>query len=62
MNLIARLRAFVRDASGQDLVEYGMLATLIALIALITLLAVTGSGASIGRLWTGIATSLAAVA
>jgi Flp pilus assembly pilin Flp len=59
MDLIARLRAFVRDASGQDLVEYGMLATLIALI---TLLAVTGTGASFGRLWTGIATSLAAVA
>jgi pilus assembly protein Flp/PilA len=59
MDLIARLRAFVRDASGQDLVEYGMLATLIALI---TLLAVTDSGTNIGRLWTGIATSLAAVA
>jgi len=59
MELVARLRALVRDASGQSLVEYGMLVTLIALA---TLLAVTGSGLSIGGLWTGIAASLATVA
>lgn len=47
MELLARLRALVRDASGQSLVEYGMLVTLIALA---TLLAVTGSGLSIGGL------------
>jgi pilus assembly protein Flp/PilA len=53
------LRTFVRDESGQDLLEYGMLA---ALIALVVMGAVTTSGLSISGLWTGISTSLAVLA
>ena len=59
MTLFARLRAFVRDPSGQDLAEYGML---VALIALVTLFAVTDYGASIGRMWAGITTTLGTIA
>ncbi len=58
LNLFARLRTFGRDHSGQSLVEYGLLVTLIALV---TLFAVTDYGLSIGRMWAGIATSLATV-
>jgi Flp pilus assembly pilin Flp len=59
MTLFARLRAFVRDPSGQSLAEYGMLVTLIALV---TLFAVTDYGATIGRMWADITTSLATIA
>ena len=37
MELLARLRALVRDASGQSLVEYGMLVALIALAKILGL-------------------------
>ena len=33
MNLWARARVFLADEAGQDLVEYGILATLIAIAA-----------------------------
>ena len=33
MSVINMLRGFVRDEEGQDLLEYGMLAALIALVA-----------------------------
>jgi pilus assembly protein Flp/PilA len=33
MHLITRLRALVRDAKGQDLLEYALLVALIALVA-----------------------------
>ena len=33
MHLVTRLRALRRDASGQDLLEYALLVTLIALVA-----------------------------
>ncbi len=59
MDLAVRLRMVICDDSGQSLLEFGMLVTLIALI---TMFAVTSSGVAINRLWTGIATSLAAVA
>lgn len=59
MQAIVLLRTLIRDDSGQDLLEYGLL---VALIALIVLGAVTNSGLSIANLWTGIATSMAAVA
>jgi pilus assembly protein Flp/PilA len=56
---IVLLRSLLRDDSGQDLLEYGMLA---ALIALVVLSAVTNTGLSLASFWTGIATSIAAVA
>ena len=59
MEFVSRLRAFVRDNSGQDLLEYALL---IGLIALVTVLAVTNAGSEINRIFTAIATSLAAVA
>jgi pilus assembly protein Flp/PilA len=59
MERFALLGTFVRDESGQDLLEYGVLA---ALIAIVVIGAVTKTGLSIDSMWTGIATSLAAVA
>ena len=59
MEFVNRLRAFVRDDSGQDLLEYALL---VGLIALVTVLAVTNAGTEVNRIFTSIATSLAAVA
>ena len=59
MESVSHLRAFVRDDSGQDLLEYALL---IGLIALVTVLAVTNAGSEINRIFTAIASSLAAVA
>jgi Flp pilus assembly pilin Flp len=53
------VRKFIRDDSGQDLLEYGLLA---ALIACVVFAAVTNAGTSIATFWTGVASSLAAVA
>jgi pilus assembly protein Flp/PilA len=58
MRLLTALRRFVREDSGQDLLEYGMLA---ALIAVVVLAAVSNSGSSINNLWTAVAASMAAV-
>ena len=55
MRIIDRVRLFVRDESGQDLVEYGLLATLIALVALA---AVQSAGTSLGALWANIASKM----
>src|SRR5205807_1674007 len=54
MNLIInRLRSLVRDDSGQDLLEYGLLAVLIAVVAMV---AVTTVGQQITTVfWNGIA-------
>ena len=59
MDFVNRLRAFVRDDSGQDLLEYALL---VGLIALVTVLAVTNAGSQVNRIFTSIAASLAAVA
>ena len=59
MEFVSRLRAFVRDDSGQDLLEYALL---IGLIALVTVLAVTNAGSEVNRIFAAIAASLAAVA
>ena len=59
MQAIVLLRTLIRDDSGQDLLEYGLLA---ALIALVVLGAVTNTGLTLATFWTGIATSMAAVA
>jgi pilus assembly protein Flp/PilA len=58
MDLFNRIRAFGRDDSGQDLLEYALL---IGLIALVTVLAVTNAGTEVNRIFTAIAQSLAGV-
>jgi Flp pilus assembly pilin Flp len=45
MELVNRMRAFVREDSGQDLLEYALL---VGLIALVCVLAVTNAGTAIG--------------
>ena len=59
MALFTRMRAFVRDDSGQDLLEYALL---VGLIALVTVLAVTNAGTAVNKIFTAIAGSLANVA
>ena len=59
MHPLVLLRRLIRDDSGQDLLEYGLLA---ALIALVVFGAVTNFGLSINSFWTGVATSLSVVA
>ena len=56
MGTMARMRPFVRDDSGQDLLEYALL---IGLIALVAVLAVTSTGQSVNRIFDSIAQSLA---
>jgi pilus assembly protein Flp/PilA len=56
MGMMARMRPFVRDDSGQDLLEYALL---VGLIALVAVLAVTSTGTSVNRIFDSIAQSLA---
>ena len=58
-NLITRMRALMRDDSGQDLLEYALL---VGLIALVAVLAVTSTGTSVNRIFQAISDSLANVA
>ena len=51
MYLINRLRALVRDDSGQDLIEYALLA---ALIAHASVAAVTAAGDAVENVWNAI--------
>jgi pilus assembly protein Flp/PilA len=55
INLINRMRALVRDDSGQDLLEYALL---VALIALVAVAAVTTSGQAVNTIFTNVATRL----
>ena len=50
--------AFVNDDSGQDVLEYALL---VGLIALVAVLAVTSTGASVNRIFQAISNSLAAI-
>jgi Flp pilus assembly pilin Flp len=59
MHLMNRLRALVREASGQDLIEYGLLAALIA-VGLVA--AITASGGSVNQLWTVVEAMITGVA
>lgn len=59
MEFVNRMRAFVREESGQDLLEYALL---VGLIALVAVLAVTSAGTAINGIFTAIAASLATVA
>jgi Flp pilus assembly pilin Flp len=51
MYLINRLRALVRDDRGQDLIEYALLA---ALIALASVFAITQAGIEVNLVWESI--------
>ena len=54
-NVIIRMRALLRDDSGQDLLEYALL---VALIALVAVAAVTTSGQAVNSIFTNVATRL----
>ena len=55
MNLINRVRAFVRDSSGQDLLEYALL---VALIALVCVVVITLTGTNVERIFSKISSEL----
>ena len=55
MNLVTRLRAFVREEKGQDLLEYALL---IALIALVAVGAITTAGTNVSTVFTNIANKI----
>jgi Flp pilus assembly pilin Flp len=59
LSLLIRLRALTRDDRGQDLIEYALLAGLIALgsVALME-----SAGTEISDIWTGIVSSLGTAA
>jgi pilus assembly protein Flp/PilA len=57
MFLINRLRALVRDDRGQDLIEYALLAALIALAAVA---AITAAGVQVNLVWQDIVAALTA--
>jgi Flp pilus assembly pilin Flp len=59
MRVIDRLRALLRDASGQDLIEYAMLAALIAVGSIAVIMA---AGGSVQQLWTVVEGLIAGVA
>ena len=50
--LMTRIRSLVRNEEGQDLIEYAMLVSLIALICVI---AVTAAGAQVEAIFTAVA-------
>jgi len=55
MQVFERLRGFVRDDSGQDLLEYALL---VALIALVAFGAVAAAGTQVNAIFTSIANQL----
>jgi len=59
MNLIARMRALVRDNSGQDLLEYALL---VALIALVCVAVITSTGSGVKTIFTNISSELSKAA
>jgi pilus assembly protein Flp/PilA len=58
MYLINRLRELVRDDSGQDLIEYALLA---ALIALASVIAIQAAGTQVNNVWNAIVGMLQAI-
>ena len=58
VNVIARFRALLRNDEGQDLIEYALLAGLIALVAVV---AITNAGSAVNDIWVDIVTALQAV-
>jgi pilus assembly protein Flp/PilA len=59
MNFTTRLRALARGDEGQDLLEYALLVSLIALVAV---LAITATGKNVNTIFTNIAAALAPAA
>ena len=57
-NLITRFRALLHDDEGQDLIEYALLAGLIALVCTVAL---TNAGTEVNDIWQGIETELGKV-
>jgi pilus assembly protein Flp/PilA len=55
LNLIARFRALLRNDEGQDLIEYALLAGLIALVAVT---AIGQAGTEVNEIWTDIVQAL----
>jgi pilus assembly protein Flp/PilA len=55
LTVITRLRALVRDDQGQDLIEYALLAGLIALVAVGALQL---AGAEVQNIWNDIVAAL----
>ena len=55
MELVNRMRAFVREDSGQDLLEYALL---VALIALVAVGAVTAAGEKVNTIFNQIASAI----
>jgi pilus assembly protein Flp/PilA len=56
MSVLTMLRKFARDEEGQDLLEYALLVSLIALVAVI---AITSAGTNVNGIFQRIATALA---
>ncbi len=54
-DLFNRTRTLTRDESGQDLLEYALLAALIALVAVA---AVTSSGQAVNSIFSRVATAM----
>ena len=59
MNFTTRLRALARGDEGQDLLEYALLVSLIALVAV---LAIAATGKNVQTIFTNIAAALAPAA
>jgi len=59
MQFISRLRTFVRNHEGQDLLEYALL---VALIALVAVAAVTLTGTNVNSIFEQIAEKLGTAA
>ena len=59
MQFLSRLRTFVRNQEGQDLLEYALL---VALIALIAIGAVGAAGGAVNGIFTAIAGALGGAA
>jgi pilus assembly protein Flp/PilA len=54
-NLVTRVRGFVREESGQDLLEYALLTALIALAAVV---AIRAAGVQVSDIFTQITTAM----
>jgi pilus assembly protein Flp/PilA len=59
MYLVTRLRSFLRNEEGQDLIEYALL---VGLISLVAVAAITLAGSAVNDIFTNIAGKLAAAA
>ena len=59
MNFINRLRALLKDTSGQDLLEYALL---VALIALVCVAVITSTGSGVKTIFQNISSALTTAA